>query len=74
MIGPSSRSDVTKCAVAPINLTPNAFLFINDFLITAKEQDSYDLILRIAKDKYSIEEIANWVSKRKTTMPDASGI
>jgi DNA-binding CsgD family transcriptional regulator len=27
-----------------------------------------------AKDKYSIEEIANWVSNRKTTMPDASGI
>jgi len=47
-------------------LALNAFLFINGQVIKCRESDAYDLIFGIANDRYDVEQISIWLSKRLT--------
>jgi death-on-curing protein len=45
-------------------LALNAFLFLNNRVLVAKESDAIGLITGIANDKYSVDEIAAWIKLR----------
>jgi prophage maintenance system killer protein len=47
-------------------LALNAFLFINGQVIKCRESDAYDLIVGVANDRYDMEQISIWLSKRLT--------
>lgn len=49
-------------------LALNAFLFLNNQVLVAKESDAISLITGIASDKYSVDEIAKWIKQRTRSL------